>query len=171
MRLIQSLNTCIVKTRRHSLWPFTVHSRRLNASVYSSFLAHKSDDQRGRPSWMMLVAICAILLLTSCMQETQKVRIYPAPEGIEFSQAFVVEVDSKAVPVYKTKIPPSEAVPRLNHSRSEFGFASFVSFDMSEKVEVKVTYPKAINSVEILPTSFGIESIIDGNTVVCKLDA
>lgn len=98
------------------------------------------------------------------------VKIYPAPEGVELSKAFVVEVEEKEVLVYKTKIPPSKPIPRLNHSRSEFGFASFASFDMNAKVEVKVTYPEAVNSVKILPTSFGIESNIEGNSITFTIN-
>ncbi len=116
------------------------------------------------------LAICGILLWTSCTQEVQKVRIYPAPDGIELSQAFAVEVERQTVPVYKTKIPPSKPIPRLNHSRSEFGFASFASFDMSEKVEIKVTYPDVVTSVKILPTSFGITPKTEGNEIIFTLD-
>lgn len=120
---------------------------------------------------LMLVAIYPILLLTSCGQDVQKFKIYPAPDAIELSQAFLVEVEGQEVPVYKTKIPPSTPIPRLNHSRSEFGFASFASFDMSENVEVKVTYPEVVTSVKVLPTSFGIKPKIEGNHVVLALDA
>ena len=121
-------------------------------------------------SWLILIMICSMLLSTSCRQEVQKVKIYPAPDGIELSQAFVVKVEGKEVPVYKTKIPPIEPIPRLNHSRSEFGFASFASFDMSEKVEVKLTYPDDVSSVKVLPTSYGIKPIIEGNKIVFTID-
>lgn len=118
-----------------------------------------------------------ILMLASCSQKEQNtetkaeiVKVYPAPEGIELSKAFGVEVEGKGVPVFKTIIPAKEPIPRLNHSRSEFGFASFASFDMSEKVEVKVTYPVAVSSVKVLPTSCGIQPSIDGNNIVFAID-
>ena len=61
----------------------------------------------------------AAIILSSC---TQKVKVYPAPEEIELSQAFEVSVEGQVVPVYKTKVPPKDPVPRLNHSRSEYGY-------------------------------------------------
>ncbi|MBX2876604.1 MAG: hypothetical protein KTR30_31100 [Saprospiraceae bacterium] len=117
-----------------------------------------------------LHAICAILLLTSCEQEEHKIKIYAAPDGIELSQDFVVEVEGQGVPVYKTKIPPKEPIPRLNHSRKIFGFASFASFDMNGNVEIKVTYPEVVNSVKVLPTSFALEPKIEGNSIAIALD-
>ncbi len=115
----------------------------------------------------ILLVLCAILLLSSC---TEKVKIYPIPEGIELSEAFQVEVEGQKVPVLPTKIPPATPIPRLNHSRSECGFAAFASFDMNAPVEIKVTYPEAVDSVKILPTSFGIEAEIEGNTISFMLD-
>ena len=79
-------------------------------------------------------------------------------------------MDEQAVPVYKTKIPPGEPIPRLNHSRSEFGFASIASFDMNESVTVTVDYPMAVDSVKILPTSYGITPQIEGNKITFKLN-
>lgn len=107
-----------------------------------------------------------ILFLTSCVEEISKIKIYPAPEGIELSQAFGVEVEGMGLPVYNFKIPAREPIPRLNRSRGEFGFASFASFDMREKVEVKVIYPETVTSVKILPTSYGIEAKIEGKNIV-----
>lgn len=121
-------------------------------------------------AFLRLMAICVMILLTSCVREVQKVKIYPAPEGIELSQAFGVEVEGKKVPVYKTKIPPSKPIPRLNHSRKEFGFASFASFDIRENVEIKVSYPELVSSVKVLPTSFGIIPKVEGKSVVFELD-
>ncbi|TXG39051.1 glycosyl hydrolase family 28 protein [Seonamhaeicola maritimus] len=103
-------------------------------------------------------------------QNTENVKVYPAPEGIELSQAFKVEVEGKEVPVYNFTIPAREPIPRLNHSRSEFGLASFASFDMNAKAEVKVTYPEAVNSVKILPTSYGVESTVEGNVITFSID-
>ncbi|MDE5419065.1 glycosyl hydrolase family 28 protein [Labilibaculum sp. DW002] len=115
-----------------------------------------------------------VLIFTGCSlnqsKETEFFRVYPAPEGIELSKAFVVEVENMNVPVYKTKIPASKPIPRLNHSRKEFGLASFSSFDMNSKVEVKVTYPEMVKSVKILPTSFGIKPTINGNTISFAVD-
>ena len=122
-------------------------------------------------SKVIVTLVTGICILFSCKEETQKgdtshhVKVYPAPDGIELSQDFKVAVEGKEVPVYNFKIPAREPIPRLNHSRSEFGLASFASFDMSEKTEVKVTYPEVVNSVKILPTSFGIEPTIEGNTI------
>ncbi len=120
------------------------------------------------PRWM-LVVIGGLFFLISCRPNIEKVKIYPTPDGIELSQAFTVEVEGKEVSVYKTKIPPSEPIPRLNHSRSEFGFASFASFDMREAVAIKVAYPEMVSSVKVLPTSLGVKPKIDGNNIAFTL--
>lgn len=159
-----------MKTRNQNWWFLPVSLGHSTAFVYFFSLENKGEYETRRLPWWVLLAICSILLCTSCSQEEQKVKIYPAPDGIELSQAYVVEVEGKQVPVYKTKIPPSKPIPRLNHSRSEFGFASFASFDMSEKVEIKVTYPEAVSEVKVLPTSFGIKPVIQGNSVMFAID-
>jgi len=107
------------------------------------------------------------LLVSSC---TQKVKVYPAPEGIELSTAFSVSVEGQEVPVYKTKVPPKSPIPRLTHSRSEFGFASLASFDMNAETNITVTYPGEINSVKVLPTSFGIVPKVEGKTITFSID-
>ncbi len=114
-----------------------------------------------------VLVIAAILLVTSC---TQKVKVYPAPDGIELSTDYGVSVEGKEVPVYKTKVAPTDQIPRLNHSRSEFGFASLASFDMNESVTITVTYPGKIDTVKFLPTSFNITPIIEGQTITFTLD-
>ncbi|WP_406683264.1 glycosyl hydrolase family 28 protein [Seonamhaeicola sp. MEBiC1930] len=125
---------------------------------------------------LIFVLTSAMVLFASCKGEpkengnTDHVKVYPAPEGIELSKAYVVEVENQSVPVYKTKIPPKEPIPRLNHSRQIFGFASYASFDMNASAKVKVTYPEAVNSVKILPTSYGVESTIEGNTISFSVD-
>lgn len=160
-----------MKTKNQNWWSLPVSLRQLIGFVHFFSFENMGEYETHRlPRWV-LMAICSILVLTSCKQEVQKVKIYPAPDGIELSQAFAVEVEGKQLPVYKTKIPPGEPIPRLNHSRSEFGFASFASFDMNEKVELKVTYPEVISSVKVLPTSFGIAPKIDGNKVVFTIDS
>lgn len=112
----------------------------------------------------------SILLATSCTEKVSKVKVYPAPEGIELSDAFELEVENQQVPVYNFKIAAREPIPRLNHSRSEFGLACFASFDMKEKVEVKVTYPEVVESVKVLPSSYSIEAKIEGNEIVIPID-
>lgn len=117
------------------------------------------------------LVVFTMAYFTSCSaDEKEIVKVYPAPEGIELSNAFGVEVEGKKVPVYNFKIAVREPIPRLNHSRSEFGFASFASFDMNEKVEIKVTYPEAVSSVKVLPTSYGIEPKIEGNIIIIPID-
>ncbi|WP_282123113.1 glycosyl hydrolase family 28 protein [Algibacter mikhailovii] len=124
----------------------------------------------------LFLMLFASIYIISCKnripskQNENHTKIYPAPEGIELSKAFIVEVEGAEVPVFKTKIPPKEPIPRLNHSRKIFGYASYASFDMNAKVEVKITYPQAVNTVKILPTSYGIQSTIDGNTISFSID-
>ena len=115
----------------------------------------------------LLFSVSMMLIISSC---TQKVKIYPAPEGIELSTAFGVEVEGLTVPVYKTKVPPKAPIPRLTRSLSEFGYASLASFDMNSETSITVTYPGKVDSVKILPTSFGIVPKVDGNKISFSID-
>lgn len=101
---------------------------------------------------------------------SQNVRIYAAPEGVDLSNAFTVAAEGKQVPVYKAKVPPAAPIPRLTGSRSEFGIASFASFDMQTSLVVRVTCPEPVRSVKILPTSFGIQPTVDGRKIQFTLD-
>ncbi|GAB5552949.1 MAG: hypothetical protein Sapg2KO_25400 [Saprospiraceae bacterium] len=108
-----------------------------------------------------------MIFFASC---TRAVVIYPPTEGLELSNSYTVTVEGKAVPVYKAKIPPSEPIPRLNGSSREFGFASIASFDIRKSVRITVSYPEPIQSVKILPSSFGIVAKIEGQKVTFILD-
>lgn len=115
----------------------------------------------------VLIMASVLMLLASC---SQNVKIYPAPEGIELSSAFTVAVEGKSVPVYKATVPPAGPIPRLTGSTSDSSFASFASFDMRTSVSVTVTYPKSVQSVKILPTSFGIIPKVEGQRITFSLD-
>ena len=122
----------------------------------------------------LYLRISSVLIIVSAMSfaasGAQKVRIYPAPKGIELSSAFTVAVEGSQVPVYKTKVPPGEPIPRLSGSRSEFGFASLASFDMRTSIDVTITCPEPVKSIKILPTSFGIVPKVHGNTITITID-
>ncbi len=116
---------------------------------------------------LLLVMVSAMSFAGSGAQE---VRIYPAPKGIGLSSNFTVAIEGKQVPVYKTKIPPGDSIPRLSGSRSEFGFASLASFDMRASVDVTITCPEPVKSIKILPTSYGIVSKVHGKIVTITID-
>ena len=117
-----------------------------------------------------LYTFVAILIMACNSQVEEKVKIYPGPEGIELSTAFEVEVEGRKVPIYKAKVPPAKPIPRLTGSRSEFGIASFASFDIQASVTVTITYPKPVESVKILPTSFNITPKVEGQKITFTLD-
>ncbi len=119
---------------------------------------------------MRIISILFVFVALFASSCTKQVKIYPAPEGIELSKKFQVEVEGTQVPVYTTKIPPLTSIPRLTQSRSEPGLASVASFDMNESITVAVNYPEAVDSAKILPTSYGIIPQIEGNKVTFKLD-
>ncbi|MDF7800262.1 glycosyl hydrolase family 28 protein [Pontiellaceae bacterium B1224] len=96
--------------------------------------------------------------------------VHPAPDGIELSTAFSVNVEGQTVPVYKTKVPPGDQIPRLSGSRKEFGFTSLASFDMASPVEITVTSPDPVESVKILPTSFATVPKVDGHKITFTLN-
>ena len=119
-------------------------------------------------SMSLLIAFGAIVT-TSCKNEKttiKELKVYQAPQGVDITSKYQVVVEGEKVPVYKTKVATDTPIPRLNHSRSKFGYASLASFDMGSKaVEVCVTYSEAISAVKFLPSSLGISSRIDGDKV------
>lgn len=126
---------------------------------------------------ILRVAVLLILpLAISCKTNEKKpqtqegVRVYSAPKGIELSKVFKVMVEGRETPVYKAKVPSVEQIPRLKHNPNKYGIASYTSFDMRKNVSVTVTYPEPIKSIKILPTSYGIEPEIEGQTIKFKID-
>lgn len=115
----------------------------------------------------LLLAAFALFFGASYAQD---VKVYPAPEGIDLSTNFEVDVEGKSVPVYKAKVPSAAPIPRLTGDRSAFGIASLASFDLKSEASVSVIYPTAIESVKILPTSFGIVPKVDGRKISFTLD-
>lgn len=122
----------------------------------------------------LITSIALIFTATSCetkqASESESVRVFPAPAGVELSNNYILTVEGKSVPLYKAKVPAVAPIPRLTGSRSEYGIASFGTFDMRQNVSITVTYPEPVTSVKILPTSFGIKTNIDGNKITFDLD-
>ncbi|CAH8281477.1 glycosyl hydrolase family 28 [Mariniflexile fucanivorans] len=114
------------------------------------------------------ILLYSVSFLFGCNVSAQKVKIYPAPGGIELSKAFVVKVEGQEVPVYKTKIPSAEPIPRLKPT-GEYGFTSVASFDMNASVTVFIDCPEKVKSVKILPTSYGIKPTFKGNKITFQL--
>lgn len=121
----------------------------------------------------MYLRVSSIFVIVGAMSfaasGAQKVRIYPAPKGIELSSDFTVAIEGREVPVYQTKVPPGDSIPRLSGSRKEFGFASLATFDMRTRVDVTVNCPEPVKSIKILPTSFGIVPKVHGKTITITI--
>ena len=117
-----------------------------------------------RTALMLTCLMCFVAL------GMEKVRIYPAPKGIELSGDFSVSIEGQQVPVYKTKVPPGDNIPRLSGSRREFGFASLASFDLRSPVDVTITCPEPVNTIKVLPTSYGIVPKVHDRTITITID-
>jgi hypothetical protein len=91
------------------------------------------------------------------------------------SKAFTVVVEGKSVPVYVAKVAPADPQRRWKamddkaNSADFFETAAFSYFDMTGPVTVKVTCPEAIKSVKILPSSYGIAPLIEGESLTFSL--
>jgi hypothetical protein len=116
----------------------------------------------------LLFVIASITSVTAFVAD--KVRIYPAPKGIELSSDFTVAIAGRDVPVYKTKVPPGDNIPRLSGARSDFKFASLASFDMRTSIDVTVICLDPVKSIKILPTSFGIVPKVHKQTITITID-
>lgn len=122
----------------------------------------------------MYLKASLILIIVNAMSfaalGTGKARVYPAPKGVELSRHFTVSIEDQDVPVYKTKVPPGDNIPRLSGSRRDFGFASLATFDLCSPVDVTITCPEPVKSIKILPTSFGIVPKVHGKTITITID-
>lgn len=79
--------------------------------------------------------------------------IYPAPEGVELSTDYKVEVNGQPVAVYTARVndPPYE--------KNDYGGTySFISFDFSGTAKVRIFGSRAVQGVQIRPLSKHIQS-------------
>ncbi len=118
---------------------------------------------------MTLLGILLLVVSACAEQPVSKVKVYPAPKEIVLSKKYKVTVEDQQVPVYSTKIPPDNPIPRLNPNRGEFGLASVASLDMNAAVTVTVESPEQVHAVKILPTSYGITPMVDGTKITFQL--
>lgn len=125
----------------------------------------KKEIKRARVLRIALPVMEVLLALSLASCTPQKVKVYPAPEGVDLSAKFEVVVEGQSVPVYKTKVPPRQPIPRLSGFTGEFGYASFASFDMNVRVKVTVNCKELIDSVKILPSSYSVIPEVQGSSL------
>jgi polygalacturonase len=100
----------------------------------------------------------------------EKVKIYPAPAGVNLSTGYKVSVEGKDVPVYMARVArEDQRVKEI--SESYFDTASFAYFDINEPVTVSVKISSDITSAKILPASGGIIPKIKGKSVTFTISS
>ncbi len=120
-----------------------------------------------------LAALLSVVAAISCSSDssaTSHYKIYPAPDGLELATRYTLEVEGESVPLYKVIVPDSVPIPRLSGSAGTPGVASMAIFDINDKVDIEVTQQQTIESVKILPTSYGIEYEVDGGVLTFSID-
>jgi hypothetical protein len=132
---------------------------------------------RTRPISLALSGFAFLFL--GLAQETSRaatVKVYPAPEGEVLSTDYTVQVEGQDTPVYVAKVSPADQKARWKgmddkkNSADYFETASFAYFDFEGTVRIQITCPHAIHSAKVLPSSYGIQPSIDGNTISIQLD-
>ncbi len=122
---------------------------------------------------LSLIMVCFCIACTT-KSSNSKIKegfvVYTAPKEIKLSNTFKVTVEGEHSPVYNAKVPPVKPIPRLTSNRSEFGIASYTTFDVSKKVTVEVTYSEPVKNVKILPTSFNIKPKVEGNKITFTIN-
>lgn len=100
-----------------------------------------------------------------------KVEVAGAPQGISLNNDFTVKVRPEGkskwvlVPTYLVK------VDEVRETKHHVEHASMATFDISEKVEIVVTYNKGkIDSARVRPLSYDIPFTIEGNTLQFSLE-
>jgi hypothetical protein len=92
---------------------------------------------------------------------------YPIPDGIAKNPNFEIQVRTSPGP-WQRLSTYSVNLKLINASTGAGGIrkSSFAYFDFSGSVEVMVTYTKGtINKARVRPLSFGIEPVVEGNTL------
>ncbi len=119
--------------------------------------------------FLFVILICSVV---SCVEsQEQHLKIYPAPEGLELAEDYIVEVEGQRTPTYRVIIPDSVPIPRLLGSNGKYGVASMALFDINSSVEVSVTSREVISEVKILPSSYNIPYEVEGSTVRFNIPA
>ena len=87
---------------------------------------------------------------------------------------FEVRYGKKKATVYPLKVSPADSLSRMRGmddkegSAKIFEMAAFCSFDIAEPVKVTVKYNAPVHSVRVLPTSRGIDSVVNGKEITLE---
>ena len=116
------------------------------------------------------------MFATACNYSKNDVVVYPAPEGEPLNTKFKVSVNGIHVPVYNARICTEDMQGRhaagiVELADVHYDITGFASFDMKKKpVKVTVSVDDHIYTAKILPTSYGIKSVIKDNTITFEVD-
>jgi hypothetical protein len=116
------------------------------------------------------VLFSIFFLSSPLVYSTDKLVVYPAPEGAALNTDFSIRVrqgvqEWQELPSYLVKV---YEVKGTSHHVEK---ASMSYFDFSGDVEVAVTFNKGdVRSARVRPLSYGIEPKINGNTLTFKLN-
>ncbi|MCL4202598.1 MAG: endo-polygalacturonase [Pirellulaceae bacterium] len=125
--------------------------------------------------WVLWVFVIAFLGLPG-ISVAATVKVYPAPSGEELSTDYTVQVEGQDSPVYLAKVAPADPQARWKamddkaNSADYFEHASFTYFDFDGTVRIRIHCREPVRSAKILPTSYGIQPSIEGNTISMQLD-
>lgn len=113
---------------------------------------------------LLLTAATTVFCATSV---EAKVVTFPAPSGETTSGDYKITINGRPLDAY---IARTLDEPFAEKKWDYGGPYSFANFDMSEKAIVRITSPKSMRNVMILPKSSGIKpTILDDHTVVFTL--
>ncbi len=97
------------------------------------------------------------------------------PASEERSKDYVVQVAGRDIPVYAVRVAPADPARRWKamddkvRSAEYFDKAAFAYFDMSGPMAVTVICPEPIRSAKVLPSSFKIVPVIEGQRLTFSL--
>ncbi len=111
-----------------------------------------------------LIFLGSISILVLSAKSKDRVVVYPAPPGETLSHDYRVSVSGHDVPVYIARVARADQ-GKKEISDEYYDTAAFACFDISGKVNVTVSISSPINTIKILPVSYGIKPVILGNSV------
>lgn len=119
-----------------------------------------------------LLALAIIACCACNKSNSTTIVVYDAPQEEHASADFDMFVNGKQVFVYQaraSKFPINQIWPGYQRPIDQTEIVSFSYFDFEGKVEIKIIPKRKIETVDIRPKEFGINPIIEDNSITLEL--
>jgi hypothetical protein len=119
-----------------------------------------------------LVTLVSIVIFACSKINDTTVILYDAPQEESVSSDYEMYVNGKQVFVYQaraSKYPINQIWPGYQRPIEQTEIVSFSYFDFEGEVEINIIPKRKIETVEVRPLEFGIQPIIEKDTITIRL--